>query len=94
MSYGKGDVHTERGGVHTAKRVHLFCILFCIFCIFCILFDIFDILNHILNSMLHILHILRTMHKKCLDDEEMPQPQPGLPCIHMGIDTARQRWRV
>jgi hypothetical protein len=38
-SYGKG-------AVHTAKRVHIFCIL-------CMLYNIFDVFN----SMLHILHI-------------------------------------
>jgi hypothetical protein len=38
-SYGKG-------GVHTAKRVHMFCI-------FCILYDIFNRFD----SMLHVLHL-------------------------------------
>ncbi len=50
-AYDKGYVHTERGVVHTAKRVH-------IFCIFCILFNIFGIFQ----SNLHILYILHIFY--------------------------------
>jgi hypothetical protein len=46
----------RKGGIYTAKRVHIFCIFCILFDIFCILFDL-----HILHS-LHILHIVHIMH--------------------------------